>query len=278
MYTQAYIIETITNTHMGSGDTSFGVVDNLIQKDPVTSLPVFHGSSLKGAIKEHMQSRKLDPNDMKRIFGSDRGNLSDADNPGQVKFYEARLLTLPLRASKRVYYQCTSTNAIFDCLDTFIQMGIVKEESIKELKEFFSKLSLDDDEFCIFNSELSDLEIEDYTKGRSKTIGNGEKEQLSGLTGCAPDCIAVFRDDLFKEICEVSLPVIARNCIGADGISENLFYEEILPRRAKLWFMIGYDQRYTSFEKFLAEDVIQVGANASIGYGAVKFYQMKGIG
>ena len=53
---KSYIIETLTNTHVGSGDTSFGTVDNLIQKDPVTSLPVFHSSSIKGAIKEHMEN------------------------------------------------------------------------------------------------------------------------------------------------------------------------------------------------------------------------------
>ena len=35
----SYIIEALTNTHVGSGDTSFGTVDNLIRKTLLHPFP-----------------------------------------------------------------------------------------------------------------------------------------------------------------------------------------------------------------------------------------------
>ncbi|MCD4675191.1 MAG: hypothetical protein K8S18_04240 [Desulfobacula sp.] len=52
MTTTFYKIRTITNLHVGAGDANYGVIDNLVQRDVVTGLPVIHGSSLKGAIRE----------------------------------------------------------------------------------------------------------------------------------------------------------------------------------------------------------------------------------
>ena len=33
---KSYLIETLTNTHVGGDDTGFSVADKVIQKDPVT--------------------------------------------------------------------------------------------------------------------------------------------------------------------------------------------------------------------------------------------------
>jgi CRISPR-associated protein Cmr4 len=44
---KAYIIKTKTNLHVGSGDINFGIVDNEVQRDTITNLPVINASSLK---------------------------------------------------------------------------------------------------------------------------------------------------------------------------------------------------------------------------------------
>jgi len=72
-----YLIETLTNTCVGSGDMSFGTVDILIQKDPVTFLPVFNSSSAKGAIREHMEQFK-----------------GDGFSEGEIKFSEEEIKTI----------------------------------------------------------------------------------------------------------------------------------------------------------------------------------------
>ena len=52
---KAFMINTLTNTHLGSGESHIGVIDNLVQKDPVTSVPVFHASGIKGAFRWHFR-------------------------------------------------------------------------------------------------------------------------------------------------------------------------------------------------------------------------------
>lgn len=264
---KSYIIETLTNTHVGSGDTSFGTVDNLIQKDPVTSLPVFHSSSIKGAIKEHMEQYKnsaLPDADFNLIFGEAE------DKPGVVKFYDARLLTLPLRASKRVYYHCTSPDTVLDYLNAL--EAFCNVTGVDNLKNFIAGLDYADKEFIVFNNDR-ELEIEDYSKYENVSINNGVKDLIKQYVGIDSENLAVFKNEIFADICRDSLPVIARNKIGEDGTSENLFYEEVLPRRSKLWFMLGFDKNITinrTFEEKLTSNLIQMGANASIGYGVTK--------
>lgn len=34
---KAYFIQCITNMHVGSGDANYGIVDKLVQRDPVTN-------------------------------------------------------------------------------------------------------------------------------------------------------------------------------------------------------------------------------------------------
>jgi len=271
MYThKVYIIETLTNTHVGSGDTNFGVVDNLIQKDPVTFLPVFNSSSLKGAIKEHMEDYKggeIPDADFYLIFGEAE------DKPGVVKFYDARLLTLPLRASKQVFYHCTSPDTVLDYLnaiETFCKKAVL--QGLKNL--FKGGLNFSDKEFIIFNDNTTyTVEIEDYDKCLRYPLANNLKNLIKDYIGITSETLAVFKKEIFSDICQNSLPVIARNKIGEDGTSENLFYEEVLPRRSRLWFMLGFDEKIPingQFEAKLTSDLIQMGANASIGYGVTR--------
>jgi len=269
---EIFLIETLTNTHVGSGDVSFGMVDNLIQKDPVTFLPVFHPSSLKGAIREHMeQYSRLSKKDIQQIFGNEKDESENEGNiPGKVKFYEARLLTLPLRATKKVYYHCTSPSVILEYLDaieTFCGGGKAKNP-----KYIIEGLNFDGIEFLIFEDETC-LEVEDYSRYKKVEIKGEKKKLIEEYLDIDVRNLAIFNDDIFKEICEGSIPVVARNKIGEYGTSENLFYEEVLPRRSKLWFMLGFDDKdniYPNFRNILISDIIQFGANASIGYGVSK--------
>ena len=284
-----FLIETLTNTCVGSGDVSFGIADITIQKDPVTSLPIFNPSSVKGALREHME-KILTKNEIETIFGS------EVDKPGIVKFYEARLLLLPLRSSQKVFYYDTSVNALEEfkeALKDFCKEDVSKFDAfINKVKEQFEQKKAD---FVVFE-EAEGLEIEDYEyKDNCKVdIENDTKESVSKILGL-PNLsnLAVFNDDIFKRICENSLPVIARNKIGNDGKSENLFYEEVLPKRSKLWLMLGYHKvedkkennasdeskdnnvedkkvALNKFENILKNDLIQFGGNASIGYGVTK--------
>jgi CRISPR-associated protein Cmr4 len=370
---KAYFIETLTNTHVGSGDVTLGVVDKEIQKDPVTSLPVFHPSSIKGAIRDHFESQKdednfqpagssrmkpftfysifgdleiediekiqkeLDPaadenqesagerdeaddssdsaspQTEKKKKGAGKGKQKDEDKEkermkqelellkktpghGLVKFYEARLLMVPLRSDQRVFYYGTCPAALMDYFRNLLDFNIpgADPNEIGKLNRFLaeevpSKMG-GDDEFCVFGGNDARKPIVEEFENAVVLLENNYRAftdlldiYLSprGQDGIWK-ALAIFKDDVFREICESGMPVIARNSLDDKGISKNLFYEEILPRRSVLWFMTGthrhfsekdksaYDGGFTFFETQLVSQNIQMGANASVGYGVTQ--------
>jgi CRISPR-associated protein Cmr4 len=327
---KAYFIETLTNTHVGSGDTTFGIADLVIQKDPTTSLPVFHPSSVKGAVKDHFESC-LGDNEQEKgsdrvkkstfdaIFGaSEAQNYDDlkkdevaesevelikrAPRHGLLKFYEARLLTLPLRSSLRVYHNGTSPAAVLDYLDALEGFRIVRDgkepSDIGKIRGFFQDISGIFDrnpgvEFLLTAPFSEKPMIEEYENGEFHEPEGDLPELLARYLSPRPSAdfpasLAVFRDNIFQEICDSGLPIIARNSLDEKGISQNLFYEEVLPRRSVLWFMTGayhlfsrdeapaFRTMFRFFEKKLETDPIQMGANASIGYGMTRLIPIDG--
>jgi len=342
----AYLIETITNTHVGSGSTPTGIADNIIQKDNITSLPLFNPSSLKGAVRDHFEafvgsniqppaSKKIKKNTFLTIFGrpeisdfeklqeqldeeiedkeSDEYKkrlkqlnlLKEAPRHGLVKFYEARLLTLPLRSSDRVYYNATCPEAVIDYFDNLLKHNIFDKsgnDEINNLIKFFSSFyqyfEQNECDFLIFaDKEKTIPMIEEYEKGKCEVLQSDATGHDFVKLVCkylSPSkvknfiySLAVFSDKNFYDICKFGLPIIARNHLE-NGKSKNLFYEEMLPRRSVLWFMTGtynhfpeneqqtFDIIIIKFREKLTTDIIQIGANASIGYGETSIREIKG--
>ncbi|OQY12981.1 MAG: type III-B CRISPR module RAMP protein Cmr4 [Desulfobacteraceae bacterium 4572_19] len=326
-----YLIETLTDTHVGSGESS-AVADSTIQKDPVTNFPIFRDSSLKGAIKDHMRTylndlEAIDQNQLlqgskglKRstfdmVFGPDAKtaaeNTSQYPNEGLVRFFDARILTIPLRASKRVFYNATSPLSVMEYLDFLLRFNcITKDEEKKQieiLKQFFTNLTslLNSDnakDFIVFNIDINNLIIEEFENGISKSKGDEFFQELDYDELCsaanrflAPQgsdnnilsSIAIFSDEVFSGICEAWLPVKARNCVEKG--KENLFYEEVLPRRSVLWFMTGefchfsnddkqwFEKGFAFFNNKLTNNLIQVGGNASTGHGVITIKENGGM-
>ena len=288
-----YLIETLTNTHVGSGESGMGTIDNMIQRDPVSSVPVFHSSSIKGALRDHCEENELDEAIMRAIFGVE-GVLSAEEEdkekkksrPGDFIFFPAQLLTIPLRATRNVYYNCASPRVLEDFIDFLKDFtGEDVGSYCKYLEE--TKNSLFEKAFMIFE-EAEDLEIEDYGLTSEGYLMHETEEECYRAffkflkkIGIPRRNFALFNDEIFKQICETNIPVIARNCIGEDGTSKNLFYEEVLPRRSKLWFMMGYPQdssknldalegKILFAPKNSSKNIVQFGADKSVGYGVCK--------
>jgi CRISPR-associated protein Cmr4 len=81
--------------------------------------------------------------------------------------------------------------------------------------------------------------------------------------------IALFHEDDFKELAN-NLPVIARNHLE-NGQSTNLWYEEIVPRESRFYFILGFgESNHHEFETKIRKGIVQIGGNASIGYGFTK--------
>jgi CRISPR-associated protein Cmr4 len=73
------------------------------------------------------------------------------------------------------------------------------------------------------------------------------------------------------------LPVIARNHLE-NGISQNLWYERVVPHKTVFITGIVYEEKdkslFEDFNKEITTSLIQIGANATIGYGLCKFTKL----
>ena len=76
----------------------------------------------------------------------------------------------------------------------------------------------------------------------------------------------------FKELCSNdNLPIIARNCLE-NGESVNLWYEQVLPSQSVLATVIQTNSKEDL--DCLNGKIVQIGANATIGYGYCKFIKL----
>ncbi|MCS4455235.1 RAMP superfamily CRISPR-associated protein [Clostridium botulinum] len=53
-----YTIRCLTNMHVGSGDASYTLIDNQVQRDVITGFPTINSSSLKGSLRSFLDPKK----------------------------------------------------------------------------------------------------------------------------------------------------------------------------------------------------------------------------
>ena len=76
----------------------------------------------------------------------------------------------------------------------------------------------------------------------------------------------------FEELCnDDNLPIIARNCLE-NGESVNLWYEQVLPSQSVLATIIQTNDENDL--DCLDGEIVQIGANATIGYGYCRFIKL----
>lgn len=269
-----YLIENLTPLHAGSGEANFGVIDNLIQRDPITNYPMIHGSSLKGALREYMMDRLEYPkknssdqeeqsryNRIQSVFG-------DEEVAGMVRFVDAHLLAVPMRASEHPYYLCVSPQSIKNYCEMAGAFGIAVDDALKAVADY----------------EGDDILVASGTPTIEDTVAHTDPSQpWEALASLVGEPVAIVPNTLFEAMLD-DLPVIARNQLE-NGESKNLFYEEVLPRKSRLFTVISYPKhihkddkkrlqgRFDYFHNALTEDgaLIQIGGNATIGYGVCRF-------
>lgn len=230
-----WLITAKTNLHVGNENTtSYGIIDNMIQRNVVTGLPCIYSSSLKGAIKEFITDECRNPKleitkeDIIRIFGSIKSeqknktaNTENKYQKGEAIFFDANLLMLPKQDDKDIFKLVTS-DKVLNQMTEMIKMLGMSEENIKKIDE-------------------------EIKKKKSEKASN---------------------KDLLELCNDENLPIIARNCLD-NGESKNLWYEQVLPAETVLITFIASDDN--KLEKALNGKIVQIGANATIGYGYCKF-------
>ncbi len=261
--TVLFHITTFSNLHVGSGDQNFGVVDNLVQRDPITEIPMINSSSLKGAIRNHFETQQLSKKKIEIIFGHSE---KDSASAVEVKFLPAHLLGLPVRSNTQLYFLATTPQILEEYIssyETFTNKKIVLEMPNIKKGIYIST----DDENCW---------VEDFEADNSKAqkLHEISKKLFDGKP------IVLMDQQSFKTI---SLPIITRNKIAKhEDDDNNLFYEEVIPRQTLFYSYVITPTDYDTDDEENIKDIfnnfisdmntnIQVGANASIGYGICQF-------
>lgn len=254
MTTTFYKIRTITNLHVGAGDANYGVIDNLVQRDVVTGLPVIHGSSLKGAIREFYEYSWGGKDE--RLLGI----FGDNDRAANFRFLEANLLAIPVRSNKKPYFLAVSS-MVLKSLKTSIHDHGTGGFNLDPLLE----INPEKGKPVVFG-DTSELVVEEY----ESVVSHPSPQSNSTLLGDFSN-IVIFNDEDFNELCsDTGLPVIARNKLGEN---KNLWYEQVVPRESLFWFGVIHNEKH--FDEFNAlltdpKSLIHIGANATVGYGFTK--------
>ncbi len=259
MKSHLYTIRAITNLHVGSGNANYGIIDNLIQKDVLTGFPVINSSGFKGALREHCKN--WNTNDITNIFGS--GPDADKMQQGNYRFFDCRLLAMPVRTDKEPYVMATCARVVNEFLEYVNLFGIEEWNNLEKIHNKNTAVA-----HCENGGKGwwkgGSLEVEDFNYSNVKNIHYGVIDKLFGN-----NCKVLLVPDMdFDKLCDdFHLPVMARNCLETG--KENLWYEQVLPRESILYTII---QTPTNDEdcKFGKDMLVQIGANSSIGYGFCK--------
>jgi CRISPR-associated protein Cmr4 len=267
MKVELYTIETLSNLHVGSGDINFDIIDNQVQRDAVTNLPNINASSLKGAFREAFSKEDGSKALVEYIFGPDNTS-NDSHQTGAYSFFEAQLLTRPVRSNVKAYFNATSPAVIKNFLEVIENFNIEFDPTLTEALQKFASLKVESSSPLIFENRSNAILEDDKAK-----VSDFDTTALQEFLG---ENLALFSDEDFKKL---DLPVLARNALE-NGISQNLWYEEVVPKKTKFFFFIAKPdnvdekdaKKIAGFEnRFNSEgSMVQFGANKSIGYGFSK--------
>ncbi|MCL4539191.1 MAG: RAMP superfamily CRISPR-associated protein, partial [Bacteroidetes bacterium] len=218
--------------------------------------------------------------DINMVFGEDttpgvtsRGDAqaqkSKSSGAGQYFFYPAQLLFYPVRSNVRPFFYATSDALIRKYISCRADIG--SEDRVMLEGQFGSLLGqgANREEPLVFDATAEKAFIDEYQNKDFKSVSPGASILPDGIN---IGQIALFHDADMTEICK-RLPVIARNNLE-NGLSKNLWYEEVVPRESRFYFFVSRPEGLDLFEEALNRPEInhkvQIGGNASIGYGLCK--------
>lgn len=265
-----YKIECLTNLHVGSGEVNYSIVDNEVEKD-INGYPVIHSSGLKGALREHaekVQFRidtppdekiKFDKDKVEAIFGQTAG--SDTVKPGSYKFFDGNIISRPMRVSG---------------INTMASISVFTLESINSFLKTAAVFGLDlFDGITHIDDTLVNFSQSDFVSNVSGIFIEGVKADV--LSQQAQDLFNKLEKVIGKKYAVVkdfnvySLPVIARNYLE-NGISKNLWYEEVVPHGSVFYTLIITPEEQNELDM---SEIKQIGGHSSIGYGFTSFTELK---
>lgn len=232
MNTWVFKITAKTNLHVGNeSGGDFTIIDKAIQRDPLTGLPCINSSSLKGAINEFCAQ-------------SPNSKLRSDDEVKEKAFVKIRQRIFGSDKTKKETGTQKGEAIFFDAKLLFLPQQ--DEQNLFHYATSDNVISMLNDRVKLFSPSFNYVKPASYNGKTVKT----ENEKFTAL--CSDD----------------NLPIIARNVLE-NGESKNLWYEQVLPSETVLYTII--QEKKEELKNALDGQIVQIGANATIGYGYCKF-------
>lgn len=163
--------------------------------------------------------------------------------------------------------------------DRQILFGADKKKEEKEIQKgeaifFDAKLLLlpQQDDSSLYHYVTSQSVL-DQMNDRISLFGSNDEVSLDDIRVNKPK--SLITDEELEACCsDDNLPIIARNVLE-NGLSKNLWYEQVLPAETVLYTIIR--EKDNKLRDALNGKLVQIGANATIGYGYCQFTLLKSI-
>ncbi|MFC3749081.1 type III-B CRISPR module RAMP protein Cmr4 [Paenibacillus sp. GCM10012306] len=303
-----YFIHCLTSVHVGTGEGT-GVIDMPIMREKMTAWPMLPGSSIKGVQREYHRRNDYNESWFNAAFGKEDNkkeatSVENAGHAGALVLSDSRMLAFPVASRYGTFAYVSSPLAISRLLRDARAAGfeIPDELNWNKIDEVFQSADqvivgtdsvlrkpIQGDE----NKETRFVELDEFkATAKEEPSLTGWLNWLSKQLFDAEDPFSakllqerfvIVSDEAFQYFvttcCEVTPRIrIASETKTVEGGA--LWYEEYIPTEAILYGLVWCDKIYahgnnltaeTLLNKLSDEQLLQIGANASVGKGRVRF-------
>ena len=289
MHTTPFHLHALSALHCGTGQ-SVGVVDLPIARARATQLPIVPGSSLRGVLRQQIASRS--PNDVEALLGPTSIKSNQHAFAGALAVGDAHLLLLPVRCLAGIVSYVTAPFILRRYQRDMVRAGIALPQWVAGPAEGQAKVTTQSVNCMGRDAErvlvLEDLDFQACT---DSSLDAWAEHIAMKVFPHDPDSrgdlvrrFALLPDEVMSFLAETATEIRSRIAIDPDtGIVRRgaLWYEENLPAESVLWGILALsssnapnDTRTASQLKGVlpaADTVLQLGGNAGVGRGLVRF-------
>lgn len=291
MKARLFHLHALSALHCGTGQ-SVGVVDLPIARAKATKLPIVPGSSLRGVLRDAVAANGDGDEDEEALFGPRKVTDNERAFAGALAVGDANLLALPVRSLGGVVCYATSpfilnryardlgrTERCHPPVPTPDgDQALVGPKSVNCLKDEEGKegkVVLEDVDLKAQENEAA----EQWAQHVADLLHAGDENSRGDVVAR----FAILPDDVMDFLSETATEVRARVAIDPEtGTVKGgaLWYEENLPAESVLWGGLalsasarpGDERKEEDLAKLLpTAQLLQLGGNASVGHGLVRF-------
>lgn len=280
-------LQAITFLHPGTGQTT-GVVDQPIQREVHTGLPMFASSGFKGSLRDKAEhSWKDEPEKVETVFGSQ----VETENPlaGSLSVTDARILAFPVRSLQQVFLWVTCPLVLKRLKRDAELIGLACPDFNESVTPEEGKAIVPQDSGLAGTLVLEQIQfVVDKEKNSSET-SNFLLGKLKTDSGFDPKRLAIIADEDFEYLTnhctQISTRIKLNDQKTTTGGGGNMWVEETLPPETIMYALAvchaprmqakakkqGEDDGPEKVARLLtdlvADGYLQIGGNETVGQG-----------